>query len=100
MGGESGEVYAAWEHSSDGRDIAGVGDEFRLVIDNVDSRDVLTLQVEADPALEAAAITKTIHQAMTTAWGINFDIECLGPDTLPRTEGKARRWQDNRPKED
>ena len=78
--------------------IQGVGDEFRLVIDNIDSRDVLTLQVEADPEFDAAAIKERIHHAMTAAWGIHFDIVCVEPNTLPRTEGKARRWQDNRPK--
>jgi phenylacetate-CoA ligase len=78
----------------------GVGGEFKLVIDSVDSRDVLTLQVEVDPDRDTAAVNAGIRDAMTTAWGINFDVECLAPETLARTEGKARRWRDNRPKDD
>lgn len=79
--------------------VEGVGREFRLVLDTVQSREVLTLQVELDPAMQEAAIRDGIHALMERAWGINFGIECLGPGTLPRTEGKARRWHDRRPKE-
>jgi phenylacetate-CoA ligase len=79
--------------------VSGVGREFRLVIDRVGSRDSLTLQIEVDSSADEPAIRAHIHKAMTSAWGINFDVECLKPGALPRTEGKARRWQDRRPKE-
>jgi phenylacetate-CoA ligase len=76
--------------------IDGVGREFRLVIDTVRSRDVLTLQVEILPDIDRQIVADQIRRSMQSAWGIHFDVECLAFGTLPRTEGKARRWHDRR----
>jgi phenylacetate-CoA ligase len=76
--------------------IDGVGREFRLVIDTVRSRDVLTLQVEIQPHIDVRVVADQIRQSMQSAWGIQFDVECLAFGTLPRTEAKARRWHDRR----
>lgn len=79
--------------------IDGVGREFKLVLDTVASRETLTLQVEIDPSLDARGVIEEIKKSMTTAWGIHFDVTNLALGTLPRTEGKARRWLDRRPKD-
>ncbi len=78
--------------------IKGVGKDFLLVIGDEQGRETLTLQIEVDSDGDHAAITSQVRKDMQQAWGINFSVECLAPMTLPRTEGKARRWKDLRSK--
>jgi len=79
--------------------IPEVGDEFRLVIDREADRDRLTLQVEVDAGADVDAVRHLVGQRLRVAIGTLIDIETLGPGTLPKTELKARRWLDRRPKE-
>ena len=46
------------------------------------------------PELASAAAA-----ALRTAIGTRLDVDCVAPGTLPRTELKARRWLDLRPKD-
>ena len=78
--------------------MAGLAREFLLVVDDAGGRETLTLQVETDPGIDQAATVSAISSAMQRAWGINFNVECVATNTLPRTEGKARRWKDLRSK--
>ena len=78
--------------------VSGVGKEFLLVIGDEDGRESLTLQCEIDIGTNQAEAKALVQKEMQQAWGINFAVECLPPNTLPRTEGKARRWKDLRSK--
>lgn len=78
--------------------VEGVGKEFLLVISEEQGRESLTLQIEVDLDADRAATAARVSKEMLQAWGINFAIECLSPNTLPRTEGKVRRWRDLRSK--
>jgi phenylacetate-CoA ligase len=80
-------------------EVKGIGPEFRLVVDQVARRDVLTLQVEPLDQAEHLALVEDIKRKMLDAWNMNFEIECVPAGTLPRTELKARRWLDKRPKD-
>lgn len=75
-----------------------VGEEFRLVVDRIDERDIVTLQVEVMPPGEHEPVTRDVAKRMHAALGITLQIDPLAPGTLPKTELKARRWLDRRPK--
>jgi phenylacetate-CoA ligase len=79
--------------------VAGVGEEFRLVVDRLDERDIVTLQIEVIPPADPEQIKKEVARRIHAALGITFEIDSLAPGTLPKTELKARRWLDRRPKE-
>jgi phenylacetate-CoA ligase len=80
-------------------EVKGIGPEFRLVVNQVARRDVLTLQVEPLDQAEQQALVEHIKRKMLDAWNMNFEVECVPTGTLPRTELKARRWLDKRPKD-
>ena len=79
--------------------VRGVGEEFRLRIDRVREHDHLTLQLELWPACSPTEVERLVLAKMRDAFGVTFAVEFLTPDTLPKTELKARRWLDNRPKD-
>lgn len=70
--------------------------QHRLVIDRTGPLDDLTVEVEAvaDDAL-ARAVTETIKQHL----GVSAAVRIVPPGTLPRSEGKAVRVLDRRPKD-
>lgn len=79
--------------------ITGISPEFRLVVERVGEHDKVTVQIEivgdADPdnlAAKAAAELKT-------SIGTRLDVTVVPTGTIPRTELKARRWLDMRPKD-
>jgi phenylacetate-CoA ligase len=80
-------------------EVKGIGPEFRLVVDQIAHRDVLTLQIEPLDQADPHSIVDLIKRKMLDAWSMHFEVECVAPGTLPRTELKARRWLDKRPKE-
>jgi phenylacetate-CoA ligase len=76
-----------------------VGEEFRLVVDRVEERDSVTLQVEILPPGEHELIVADLSRRIHAALGITFEIDPVPPGTLPKTELKARRWLDRRPQD-
>ncbi|MDQ6922086.1 MAG: phenylacetate--CoA ligase family protein, partial [Candidatus Dormibacteraeota bacterium] len=76
-----------------------VGEEFRLVVDRVHDRDTVALQVEVLPPGQRETIVREVARRIHAALGISFDVDPLDPGTLPKTELKARRWLDRRPKD-
>jgi phenylacetate-CoA ligase len=79
--------------------VDGVGEEFRLVVDRLDERDIVTLQIEVTPTADRDQINKEVARRIHAALGITFEIDPLVPGTLPKTELKARRWLDRRPRD-
>lgn len=84
------------------RKIPGVGDEFRLVIERVDEHDRVTLQFEREmtAADDASRLADFATRELRSVLGINLTVSPLEFGSLPRTELKARRWDDRRPKEE
>ncbi len=75
------------------RSIDGVGDEFEIVLrTNADGLDVMDLRVEHP----SAGIAGEIAQAVRSRCEVRVGVEVLAPDTLPKTEFKAKRVRDER----
>jgi phenylacetate-CoA ligase len=100
------------------RSIADVGDEFRVVIDQVDDMDRVEATVEpsdgASPSggarpSDGASLSDgcddrhhelqaKVARALKGSLGIRVDVKVVPPGTLPRSEFKAERLTDRRPK--
>ena len=77
------------------RAIGGTGDEFQIrLTTRPDGLDVMTVVVEhADPG-----VADTVAGEVRTRCEIRADVEVVAPDTLPKTEMKAKRVLDERGK--
>jgi phenylacetate-CoA ligase len=75
-----------------------VGEEFRLVVDRVEDRDTVTLQIEVLPSGDRDAVVRDVTKRTHAALGITLEVDPLDPGTLPKSELKARRWLDRRPR--
>jgi phenylacetate-CoA ligase len=65
--------------------------EYRVVITRSGELDEIRLEVEA-PAADLPAIGKRLDLVL----GLRIPVTQVPPNTLPRSEGKARRWIDQR----
>lgn len=79
------------------RAVADVGDEYEVVLaTNVDGIDTMAVRVEhpdhADPGAVAAAVEREVRARIE----LRFEVEVLAPDTLAKTEFKAKRIRDRR----
>ena len=68
--------------------------EFRLTARRVQAMDELAVEVEAD-----ATQAKQIADALQVRFGLRIDVTAVPEKTLPRFEGKAKRFSDLRKKE-
>lgn len=79
------------------RAVAGVGDEFEIVLARrEDGLDVMTVRVEHPAHAAPAAVAAEIAGELRTRCEVRADVEVLVPNTLPKTEFKARRVRDTR----
>ncbi len=82
--------------------IQGVAPHYMLVVDRKNSTDTLEVQVEvtddmfADSLGKLSEISALIGERIKSVVGIKAQITLVGPHTIPRSEGKARRVTDNR----
>jgi phenylacetate-CoA ligase len=86
------------------REIPEVGEEFLVEIAAEKGMDTMVIKVEPAQGVEDSAenregIQKKVIEAMKMKVGVSVRSECVPPNTLPRTEFKARRVVDNRSKE-
>ena len=78
------------------RSIAGIGDEFEIVLlTNADGLDVMTVRVEHQAG---AGIADAVVEEIRTRCEVRAAVEVIAPGTLPRTEFKAARVKDRRDK--
>ncbi|MGC1353304.1 MAG: hypothetical protein WA858_26555 [Xanthobacteraceae bacterium] len=78
------------------RSIAGIGDEFEIVLlTNADGLDVMTVRVEHQAG---AGIADAVVEEIRSRCEVRAAVEVLAPGTLPRTEFKAARVKDRRDK--
>lgn len=75
--------------------LRGFGDvaEYRLIADKAAEMDVLTVEVE-DRLNQPERIAKELHLRL----GLKVEVQSVPPGSLPRFEGKARRFVDRRPR--
>ncbi|MGE0736937.1 MAG: phenylacetate--CoA ligase family protein [Alphaproteobacteria bacterium] len=82
------------------RSVAGIGDEYQIVLSRMeDGMDVMKLRVEHPNHAEAGAgIAAKVESEVRARIELRSEVEVLAPGTLPKTEFKAKRVFDNRPK--
>ena len=80
------------------RGIEGFGDEFRIIVTREKTMDELIVQAEPVPGLESLRVRELAGQLGTALKkrGLRTTVQMLEPDTLERTEFKARRVIDRR----
>ncbi|MDO4739187.1 MAG: phenylacetate--CoA ligase [Eubacteriales bacterium] len=82
--------------------IPGVAPHYLLVVDRVGSSDTLEIRVEvteemfSDTISSMQALSRLIAERVKSILGVAAKIVLVEPKTLPRSEGKAKRVQDNR----
>ena len=65
--------------------------EFRLIAHRDGALDALTVEIEDDRAEPAR-----VGQELQLRLGLKIDVRCVEADSLPRFEGKAKRFLDQR----
>ena len=79
--------------------VPGLGDQYQIIISR-EELDRLGVKVETPKSrVNDAELLKTIQTDLLATLGIHAKVELLEEGTLPRSEGKARRIVDLRPKE-
>ena len=75
---------------------------YLLVVDRVDNLDTLEVQVEMTPELfsdtvrNIERVEKKIRGALLSTLGVSAAVKLVEPKRIARSEGKAKRIQDNR----
>jgi len=83
----------------------GGAPHYLIVVNRVDALDVLEVWVEvseqvfSDEVKKLETLSRKIAAAIETVLGISVTVKLVEPKTIERSEGKAKRVIDNRPKE-
>lgn len=86
-------------------EVEGTEPHYLIVVNRVDSLDHLEVWVEvsesvfSDEIKGLEALEKKIQHELHTVLGITATVKLVEPKTIERSEGKAKRVVDNRPKE-
>lgn len=82
--------------------IEGVEPHYLLIVDRKDNLDTLEVQVEVDERIFSdeikvlQVISRQIEKEIKDMLGITCTVKLVEPKTIQRSEGKAKRVQDNR----
>jgi len=79
----------------------GTAPHYLLTVDRQGILDTLSVEVEAAPDLAADAypgVADKVRRHIKSIVGVTCGVSLLPPDTLPRSDGKATRVKDLRPK--
>ncbi|MGD9872790.1 MAG: phenylacetate--CoA ligase family protein [Kiritimatiellia bacterium] len=80
----------------------GTRPHYLLIIDRVNNLDQLTLQVEVDAQFfsdeikQLEALSRRIKHNVESTLGLSVNVRLVEPQTIERSEGKAKRVIDNR----
>lgn len=81
------------------RAVPGMHDEFEIVLStNDDGLDVMCLRVEHLDYQKADTVSARLVSEVRSRCEVRVDVEVLAPDTLPKTQFKAKRVRDQRSK--
>jgi phenylacetate-CoA ligase len=81
--------------------LPNIAPHYQLIVERRGSLDHLTVEAEAQPGVEAAAYDATARQVahhIKSLIGITADVLVKKPGEIPRSQGKAVRVRDLRPK--
>ena len=82
------------------RAVAGIGDEFEIVLTtNPDGLDVMDVRVEHADHATPDGIAETVANEIRSRCEVRVGVDVLAPNSLPKTEFKAKRVRDERNKE-
>jgi phenylacetate-CoA ligase len=79
----------------------GLAPHYQLVVERRGSMDHLRVEVEAQPGIETAkydTMAKDAVHHVKSLVGVTTDVTVMAPGALPRSQGKAVRVRDLRPK--
>jgi phenylacetate-CoA ligase len=79
----------------------GLAPHYQLVVERRGPLDHVTIEIEAEPGVPAERFAAMAHDAahhVKSIVGITADIRIRGPGELPRSQGKAVRVRDLRPR--
>jgi len=80
----------------------GVQPHYQIIVDRIDSLDMMEIQVEiseqvfSDEVRVIENLRKRLEHDMQSMLGISAKISLVSPNSLPRSEGKAKRVIDKR----
>jgi len=81
------------------RAVPGIGDEYEIVLSTRDDGlDVMIVRVEHAGHAAPGAIVEQVGAELRSRCELRAGVEVLAPNTLPKTEFKAKRVRDNRKK--
>jgi phenylacetate-CoA ligase len=81
--------------------LPGIAPHYQLVVERRGALDHVTIEVEAAPDVDAAAypdLAGRVEHHLKSLIGITTDVQVRAPNTIPRSQGKAVRVRDLRPK--
>jgi phenylacetate-CoA ligase len=84
--------------------VEGVEPHYQLVVDREENLDTLEVQVEvnektfSDEVKILQGLSRRITREIKDILGITCKVRLVEPKTIARSEGKAKRVIDNRPK--
>jgi len=81
--------------------VPGLAPHYQLVLERKGGLDELTVEVEPQPGLAAsavAALAETVRQRIHSRLGLRVEVRLLEPGGVPRSQGKAVRVRDLRPR--
>jgi phenylacetate-CoA ligase len=79
----------------------GIAPHYQIVVTRLGSLDRVSVEVEAQPGIGAdghAALARDVAHRIKSLVGISTDVTVLPPGAIPRSQGKAVRVRDLRPK--
>jgi phenylacetate-CoA ligase len=79
--------------------LPGLGPHYQIIVDRPADLDELTVLCEpASAGTDALALARAAGQALQQATGLHMRVEVVAPGAVPRSEGKAVRVIDRRPR--
>ena len=82
--------------------ISGSSPHYMIYVDRIDNLDVMEIHIEmsdrlySDTVSKIEAVKKAIEAEIHSYLGIGAKVRLVEPNTIPRSEGKAKRVIDNR----
>ena len=82
--------------------VEGIMPHYQLIVDRVNNLDTLEVQVElsaempADEVRKIEALRSQLEKSIHSVLGLAVNVTLLQPNTIPRSEGKAKRVIDRR----
>jgi len=78
--------------------VPDVAPHYQLVVERPSTMDELTVVCEPSRSVDEHGLRERIHHALREATGLSMRIELQSPGSVPRSEGKAVRVVDKRPR--